>query len=69
MGALLSSPYVHLVFQASAKACVVAILLLSLRILSWALNLFVIAPLFDPLQHLPGPKGAFLESHLELIMK
>lgn len=69
MHALLSSSYVGLVLQMSVKACLAALLLLLLRVLGWAVNLLLIAPLSDPLHHLSGPKGAFLESHLELVMK
>jgi hypothetical protein len=69
MGALLSSPYARLVLEVSAKTCVVALLVLLLRVLGWAVNLFLVAPPSDPLRHLLGPKGAFLESHLELVMK
>lgn len=29
----------------------------------WALNLFVFAPLFDPLRRLPGPRANYWENH------
>jgi hypothetical protein len=31
--------------------------------IAWALNLFIVAPLFDPLKNMPGPKASALGTH------
>jgi hypothetical protein len=59
-----------LLFIASlVKACFVVFLLLLARGLAWLFNLFVIAPLSDPLRNLPGPEASALDTHLDHVMK
>jgi hypothetical protein len=46
-----------------AYGCAAALLLL--RGLIWLVNLLVVAPVFDPLNKLPGESGQFFQSHLD----
>jgi cytochrome P450 len=50
------------------KACLVVFLLLVAKGIVWAINLFVLAPPFDPLRKMPGPKATALQSHFGDIM-
>jgi hypothetical protein len=52
-----------------AKACFVVFLLLLVRGLAWLFNLFIIAPLSDPLRNMPGPEASALDTHLGHVMK
>jgi len=45
-----------------------AVALILGRGLVWIVNLLVIAPLFDPLRKLPGPKGRFFSSHIKYVI-
>ncbi|EAU92951.1 cytochrome P450 [Coprinopsis cinerea okayama7 len=51
-------------FLVLLRALGLAIGLVLLRGVVWLANMLLWAPLFDPLQKLPGPTGAFFESHL-----
>jgi cytochrome P450 len=50
------------------KACIVVLLLLLARGIAWVINLFLLAPLFDPLRKMPGPNASVLTSHFGDVM-
>ncbi|KAF9478728.1 cytochrome P450 [Pholiota conissans] len=50
------------------QACFVAAVVLGLRVVAWFVYMMVIAPLSDPMRHLPGPDGSLLESHIQRVM-
>ncbi|KAF9456799.1 cytochrome P450 [Collybia nuda] len=50
------------------KVSLISLLLLLARGILWLFNLLLVAPLFDPLQNLPGPEGAALQNHFSEVM-
>ena len=45
------------------KTCIITlIIVLGHRVLQWLFSIFFM-PLSDPLRHLPGPPGSFLQNH------
>ncbi|EIW86404.1 cytochrome P450 [Coniophora puteana RWD-64-598 SS2] len=62
----LSTPL--LVLLGALKACGVVLLLLLARAIYWMFNMLVVAPLFDPLKNVQGPKGSILENHFRQVM-
>lgn len=51
------------------KACLVVLLLLVARGLAWLFNLFLLAPLFDPLRKMQGPDAPPFHSHFQDLMQ
>jgi hypothetical protein len=51
------------------KASLVVSLLLLARGLAWLFNLLVIAPLSDPLRHMPGPVTSTLGTHFSDVLE
>ncbi|KAF7310487.1 Cytochrome P450 [Mycena chlorophos] len=62
----LMSPVLN-VLLFTGKALAVLSFLLIARAFVWLVNLYLIAPKRDPLRHLPGPEGGFLESHFNQV--
>ena len=50
------------------KVLALLLLLQLFRGLWWLINLFLIAPPFDPLRHLPGPDAPRLANHFNEVM-
>jgi hypothetical protein len=61
--------HLQLALELILKSLLVFIFLLAMRGLAWLVNLFVIAPLSDPLKNLPGPDGTTFQSHFTDIME
>ena len=51
-------------FLVSLRVVGIAAGLVLLRGLAWLVNLLLLAPRRDPLQHISGPGGSFFQSHL-----
>lgn len=51
-------------FLVSLRVVGIAVALLLLRGLAWIVNMLLLAPRRDPLQHISGPGGSFFESHI-----
>ena len=45
------------------------LLLFILRLACWAVYIFLVGPITDPLRRLPGPEIGFWESHLTLVIE
>jgi hypothetical protein len=54
---------------ATSKLLFVSLVSLALKGALWALNLFVLAPLSDPLRRLPGPRAGYWENHFWELME
>jgi len=59
----------HPVVQVAVQICVTAVVTLILHVFYSLFKLLVLHPLVDPLQHLPGPQGSFLQTHLQQVME
>ena len=53
----------------TSKLLFVSLVTLALKGALWALNLFVLAPLSDPLRRLPGPRAGYWENHFWVLME
>jgi hypothetical protein len=56
-------------FTVAVKVSIISLLLLLARGIFWLVNMLLVAPLFDPLQNLPGPEGAALQNHFKEVME
>jgi hypothetical protein len=52
-----------------ARVFVVAIIAVVLKALFSFLFMLLIRPLVDPLRHIPGPEGAYFQTHLRQVME
>ena len=55
-------------FAVLLKVVAICIVVQLLRGIWWLFNLFVVAPPFDPLRHLPGPDAPRLKNHFREVM-
>ena len=60
--------FVPVVLAFVAKAAGLLALVQVLRGLWWLINLYLIAPPFDPLRYLPGPDAPRLSNHFNEVM-
>lgn len=56
-------------FPAISKLLFVSLVAVAFKGALWALNLFVLAPLSDPLRQLPGPRAGYWENHFWELME
>ena len=56
-------------FTATSKLILASLVALVFKGALWALNLFVFAPLSDPLRRLPGPRAGYWENHFWELME
>lgn len=62
-------PILVTALAAVIKVSLISLLLLLARGILWMVNMLLVAPLFDPLQNLPGPEGAALQNHFSEVME
>jgi hypothetical protein len=53
----------------AAKILIVATMAVVLKALFSFLYMLFIRPLVDPLRHIPGPEGAYFQTHLRQVME
>jgi len=56
-------------FTVILKLLLASLILLGFKGVLWTLNLFVFAPLSDPLRRLPGPRAGYWENHFWELME
>ena len=56
-------------FTVISKLLFVYLVALAFKGALWAFNLFVLAPLSDPLRQLPGPRAGYWENHFWELME
>lgn len=52
-----------------ARLIIVALIAVVLKGLCSFLYMLLIRPLFDPLRHIPGPDGAYFQTHLRQVLE